>query len=287
MVDIKSKLNEYNKSMITTVDTLKLDDDFTSKTVSLRLGNKVYDLVVSDKNIEVNEDEIREEFEARLTEKRLKIKDSIKSKMAEVSALVSSIQDEYDRKERILKDTLSKSAPMPNVTWEHAKRGLTIVKGGGRGEILFLIKRTYNPKYFDHKNIEPLYVKKLMTNIYIKVSTRDDQILGVSSHYMNTLEYFDHYHQARPDCWGSWKYPSHYKTIEDIIKIADDAIAVMENINPMSIAHRSPSLLPRLETIRRHVLTEAPTAPKSVKVSVTGLREGLGIQEPSQDVWGN
>lgn len=287
MVDIKSKLNEYNKSMITTVDTLKLDDDFTSKTVSLRLGNKVYDLVVSDKNIEVNEDGIREEFEARLTEKRLKIKDSIKSKMAEVSALVSSIQDEYDRKERILKDTLSKSAPMPNVTWEHAKRGLTIVKGGGRGEILFLIKRTYNPKYFDHKNIEPLYVKKLMTNIYIKVSTRDDQILGVSSHYMNTLEYFDHYHQARPDCWGSWKYPSHYKTIEDIIKIADDAIAVMENINPMSIAHRSPSLLPRLETIRRHVLTEAPTAPKSVKVSVTGLREGLGIQEPSQDVWGN
>lgn len=287
MTDLKSKLNEYNKSMIATVDTLKLDDNFTSKTVTLRLGNKTYELVASDNNFEVDEDMIREEFEERLTEKRLKIKDSIKSKMAEVSAMVSSIQDEYDRKERILKDTLAKAAPMPDVTWEHAKRGLTIVKGQGRGEIVFLIKRTYNPKYFDHKNIEPLYVKKLMTNIYIRIITRDKQIIGVSSHYMNTLDYFDHYHQSSPDCWGSWKYPTKYERIDEIIKIADDAIAVMENINSMSIAHRSPALLPRLETIRRHVMPDAPTAPKAVKVNVTGIREGLGIQEPSQDVWGN
>lgn len=285
MTDVKSKLNEYKNIMFQTVDDLKVDD-FSSKTVTIRLGNKVYELVPSRTDDLDVEAQIRKEFEEKLVEKRMKIKDTVKDKMTEVSALVSSIQDEYDRKERILKDTLAKSAPMPNATWEHAVRGLSLVKGSSRGEIIWLVKRTYNPKYIDHKSIEPLYVKKLMTNIYVRIITIDNSITTISTHYMSNLEYFDHYHQARPDCWGNWKKPTSWKTPDDIIKAADDAIAVMENINTMSIAKRNPALMPRLETLRRHVKAVAE-APTEIKVSTTGMREGLGAMAPSDEIWGN
>lgn len=285
MTDVKSKLNEYKNIMFQTVDDLKVDD-FSSKTVTIRLGNKVYELVPSRTDDLDVEAQIRKEFEEKLVEKRMKIKDTVKDKMTEVSALVSSIQDEYDRKERILKDTLAKSAPMPNVTWEHAVRGLSLVKGSSRGEIIWLVKRTYNPKYIDHKSIEPLYVKKLITNIYVRIITIDNSITTISTHYMSNLEYFDHYHQARPDCWGNWKKPTSWKTPDDIIKAADDAIAVLENINTMSIAKRNPALMPRLETLRRHVKAVAE-APTEIKVSTTGMREGLGAMAPSDEIWGN
>jgi hypothetical protein len=283
--NIKDKLKKYDDTMMSIIEDLNTND-LQTKTVTLRIGGTLFELTPkAGEPLEI-EAQIRKEYEEKLNEKRNLIKDSIKSKMSEVSILVSSIQDEYERKERLLKDTLAKSAPMPNVTWDHAVRGLSIVKGQGRGEICWLVKRTYNPKYVDHKNIEPLYIKKLMTNIYIRVRTQDDNIVGVSSHYMNNLEYFDHYHQNHPDCWGNWVYPKKWKVVEDIITVADQAIAVMENINTMSIARRTPRLLPRLETLRRHVSRET-TAPVDIKVGTTGLREGLGMAEPNSDIWGN
>jgi len=272
--------------MMATVDNLNIED-LRTETVTLRLGDTLYELVPKKGQPLDIEEQIRKEFEDKLSDKRNKIKDTIKSKMNEVSAMVSSFQDEFERKEKQLKDTLAKAAPMPDVTWEHAKKGLSIVKGNGRGEIIWLLKRTYNPIYLDHMNIEPLYVKKLMTNIYLKITTRDKQIIDVSTHYMNSLEYFEHYHQRRPDCWGNWNYPREYKTIEDIIVIADQAMAVLENINTMSLAQRNPRLLPRLETLRRHVLKDAPTAPSTVKVGTAGIREGLGMATPNDDLWGN
>lgn len=284
--NIKDKLNTYHKDMMATVDNLNIED-LRTETVTLRLGDTLYELVPKKGQPLDIEEQIRKEFEDKLSDKRNKIKDTIKSKMNEVSAMVSSFQDESERKERQLKDTLAKAAPMPDVTWEHAKKGLSIVKGNGRGEIIWLLKRTYNPIYLDHMNIEPLYVKKLMTNIYLKITTRDKQIIDVSTHYMNSLEYFEHYHQRRPDCWGNWNYPREYKTIEDIIVIADQAMAVLENINTMSLAQRTPRLLPRLETLRRHVLKDTPTAPSTVKVGTAGIREGLGMATPNDDLWGN
>jgi hypothetical protein len=285
MADIKDKLNEYKNIMFQTIDDLHLDD-FSSQTVTIRLGSKVYELVPSRiEDLDV-EEQVRKEIEDKLVEKRMKIKDTVKARMSEVSALVSSIQDEYERKERILKDTLAKSSPMPNITWYHAKRGLSLVKGDARGELIWLVKRTYNPKYIDHKSIEPLYVKKLMTNIYVRIITRDDHIVGISTHYMSNLDYFEHYHQSHPDCWGNWVKPTSWSTPDDIIKAADDAIAVMENINTMSIARRNPAMMPRLETLRRHVKTVAE-APTEVRVGTTGMREGLGAMAPSEDVWGN
>ena len=202
------------------------------------------------------------------------------------SDLVSSFKEEFDRKERLLKETLDKAAPMPHVTWQHAMRGLSVVKGDGRGELVWLVKRMYRPLTVDNNAIEPAYVKKLTSHIFIAVHTHDKKVTNVSTRKIVGLEYFPHYHQSNPDCWGNWKYPSDWETPDDILKIAGDAEAVLENINTMSIARRAPAGLPRLETLRKHV-TSVRGPSQSVTMTDAMTREGAGRQLSEPDVWGN
>jgi hypothetical protein len=279
---------EKQEQILGIVDDLKVDDATSNKNYLLKIGNKVYNLVASEIQ-DINEDLIRKEMEESLEVKRNIIKEQIREQMNEVSLMVSSIKAEYDRKEKLLKERMATAVPMPDVRWEHARRGLSVVRGNGMGELIWLVKRTYNPKYLDFKPIESTYVKKMMTNIYIRILTRDDCVTLVSTHSMGTLDFFDHYHQRSPDCWGNWTIPSKWNTPDDIISIADAASAVLENINGMSLARRNPRHLPRIDTLRHHVINEnvqAQQTNQAVRVSTTGLREGLGVNN-DQDIWGN
>lgn len=281
-----SEFEKLEKSMFATVDTLKIDDLKTSS-ISLRVGGQIFNLVPSAEST-LPENQIREELEAGLAEKRDAIKKSIKNKMDIVTSMLTSIQNEYDRKEHLLRQTMSKSSPMPEVTWQHALRGLSVVKGDQLGSVVWLVKRVYSPKFMDHKSIEPLYVKKLMTNIIVKILTRDEKVLSVSTHYTHTLEYFEHYHQSHPDCWGNWTRPATWSSADDILQIADDAIAVMENINTMSIARRNPALLPKLETLRRHIITTPVDGNSAdIRLSKDKIRNGISTESQANDVWGN
>lgn len=271
------------------VDTLTVDDSIRTGNMSVRIGNVIYDLTPSAKQLIADEDEIRKELEEKMTIKRHAIKEAVKEKLNLFSMTVESIKSEYYRKEKLLKDTLSTAVPMPNITWEHAKKGLSVVRGFNRGELLWFVRRTYWPKYVNFKPIETTYVKKMMTNIYIMIATTDDTVTSISTRNMKDLEYFDHYHQTRPDCWGSWVKPTRWTTPDDIVKIADDACSILENINTMSIARRNPSKMPRLETLRNHIIentTNTATPVQEVRVSAAGIREGLGSLIPD-DVWGN
>jgi hypothetical protein len=286
--DISERLNEYHQSMITTLETLKADD-LQSGEVSIRLGNKLYHLVVAKDEPLLIEDQIRKEFQEKITVKLSRIGETIKGKMSEVSSMVSAFKEEFERKEHMMKETLARSAPMPEVMWEHAQKGLSIVKGSSRGEILWFVKRLYSPKLIDRDVIEPLYIKKLTTNIYILIKTIDKQVSGVSTRYINSLDFFEHYHQAKPDCWGQWRYPTKWDTPDDIIKIADDAIGVLGAINTMSIANRSPRLMPKLETLRRHVIKNTvDTLKKDIKLNIAEARETFRpVVGPMDDNWSN
>ena len=286
MADINEKLKEYHKSMITTLKTFDINS-VTSEEVSLRVGNKLFHLVPSAEEPLAIEDQIRKEIQSKAALKITKIGEEIKNRMSEISGMVSSFKDEYERKEAILKDTLSKSAPMPEITWDHAQQGCSLVKGRNRGELIWLVKRLYNPKFIDKDAIEPLYVKKLMTNIYIAVKTTDNRVMSVTTHYMSSLEAFEHYHQSHPDCWGSWKKPDTWKTPDDIIKIANDAISVLERINTMSIASRAPRLMPRLETLRKHILRGKRDIKTEIHIDTTMAREGIGTEIQNADMWSN
>lgn len=284
MFDYNSKLEKHESDMFNLINNFNIDDIKNNK-VNLRIGNVLYDLTVSKDTIEFDEGKIRQEFESKINERLTKIREVIKNQMKDVSTLVSTVQSEFDRKEKTLKDMLAKTSPMPNVTIDHARKGLSVFKGTGSNEIQWLVRRTYCPKFIDRKPIEQLYVKKMMTNIYIMITTRDYNVISVSSRYINSLDYFDHYHQASPDCWGSWSYPRSWSTPDDIINISDQAIAVMENINTMSLARRTPRLLPKIDTLRRHVINIKPEETQDIKISTSVLRSGGAMSV--DDVWGN
>jgi hypothetical protein len=286
IADIERSSTKMNK----TLNEFSIDN-IKSETVMLKIGSKMFNLTpLADTSVDSMEASIKEEYKTKIEKQLVKIRDRINEEKQESIETVKSFISEYDRKEKKLKELLAKSSPMPDVLWEHAVRGLSIVKGDSADSLVWLIRRVYNPKFVDRKPIDPIYVKKMITNIYIMINTTGNKITRVSTRYIKSLEYFSHYHQVRPDCWGSWAPPATWTTPEDILSIADKAEAVLENINTMSIGNRAPALLPRLRTLTSHVLRNTtPTQTASpVTINAVNRREGLStLESADQDAWSN
>ena len=69
-----------------------------------------------------------------------------------------------------------------------------------------------------------------------------------------------------------------------MIKVARDAEAVLQNVNPHSIAHRSPRGLPRKNTLARHLAT-VPNATVAREQNQGEIRTGIRATPDNQDVW--
>lgn len=255
MSDLTILKKEALEKMFQDIDSVDVNA-IKNTGITIRTGNKLIKLeVVSETPIEL-EEEIREEFRIRLREKLQEIKNRLNQKVTEIVETTSRIRIEAERKEQELKSQLQRAHPMPDVFFEHAESGLSCVKGRGHGEIVWLVSGIYWPKFYDSQRIDPKYSKKLLTQVMFMIHTTGNKVTGVSTRQLIGLDYFEHYHQQRPDCWGRWVYPKDWSTPNDIIKIARDAEAVLQNVNPHSIANRSPRGLPRKETLSRHLATE-------------------------------
>lgn len=256
------------------------------KDITIRVGSKIlkYELV---SNTEYDLDkEIRDEYRQRINVKLEEMKSVINAKFNDTLRSLQMTKDEFARKEQMLMDKLKKAAPMPEVTMEHARRGLSIIKGDRPGEIIWLVRRTYWPKTIDGKALAPSFVEKYITPVYIMITTSDHKVVSVSTRKLGGLELFQHYHQANPDCWGRWKYVTSWKEPSDIIKIADEAEAVLENINTLSIAKREPLGLPKLHVIQKHVVKEVVKKEKQeeIKVVIPSSITRMGATG-AEDIW--
>jgi hypothetical protein len=291
--EVDSGLSEMAQKTLTEmfeiVDGVNVDD-IQNEGFTIRSGNKLLKLqVVSEEPITV-EDEVREEFRQKLRIKMQEIKNRLNSKVTEMVESTSRIKSEAERKERELKRKLTMAQPMPDVGWGHAKRGLSVIKGDNANELIWLVQGVYWPKFVDDRPIEPRYSKKLISNIIIIVKTSGKKITGVSTHKpVGNLDYFDHYHQQNPDCWGQYKYPRDWRTPDDIIAIARDAEAVLETVNTHSIAHSSPRGLPRKATLLRHRVEKTRdiiqrTTSERQNLNQEAVRTGV-TTDNNQDVW--
>ena len=227
-----------------------------SEGVTIRLGDRLVKMEFAEEKSLGIEEEIRNEFREKLTSQLQKIKDRISTKINEMSEFVNTIKREYDRKEQDLKNRLNRSHSMPDVTIADAQRGLSVVKGSTRADFIWLVQGIYWPKYVNFRPIKQKYSKKLLTNIIFMIETRGNQVTRISTRKPIGLGYFSHYHQSNPDCWGQWKYNSTWESPEDIIKLAKEAEAVLENVNTGSIANNSPSGLPRRTTLEKHIVVD-------------------------------
>ncbi len=269
--------------------------DTKLKDITIRIGGRVlkYEQI---SNTEYSLDkEIREEYNVLLTEKMKRIRDVINEKFNETLQVLQMAKDEYLRKENILLDKLKKSSPMPDVTMNHARKGLSIIKGDRNGEIHWLVRRTYAPKTVtmvlsgsgdSSKNvfIKPVFASKLVTPIFIMITTIDDKVISVSTRKIGGLELFSHYHQANPDCWGRWKYSTNWSTPDDIIRIADEAASVLENINMGSIAKHEPIGLPSTTVLKRNLLDNEKKVDE-IKPEVYVERTVRTGNTHTEDVW--
>jgi len=287
--ELSKKAQESLKSMFDDLEGINIDD-IKSSGITIRSGDKLIKLEVVMEEPVTIETEIREEFRLRLREKLQEIKLRLNVKITEMVEMTSRIRMEAERKEADLKNQLRLSAPMPEVNFDLAKRGLSVVKGRDRGELVWLVRAVYAPKFVNQKPIEPKYAKKLLTNIIILVRTVGQKVTEVSTRQIHGLEYFSHYHQQRPDCWGNYRYRKDWATPADILKIARDSEAVLENINTGSIANQSPRGLPRRATIEQHVETPRRTANRhgsgdEVVLPTEHTRTGVGTTATDGDVW--
>lgn len=284
LTDYKRKKLEEMFRMIGAVSM----DDLETNGFTIRCGTKLLKLGVTEIEDLTMETEIREELRSKLGERLSTIKDRLNEKITEVVQYTSQIKMEAERKERELEEKIRKAKPMPDVFLSHAKRGLSVIKGDGRDELIWFVQGIYWPKTIDGKMIDPKYSKKLLTNIVFMIQTKNKSITRVTTRQPIGLDYFEHYHQQKPDCWGKWKHQPNFNQPDDIIAVARTAEAVLENVNSHSLANRSPRGLPRFATLQRHM---APN--KEVKRTEDGQlsqatrRSGVSteMRANGEDVW--
>jgi len=286
-MSLEVRAQEALKNMFIDIDSVNIDN-IKLDGITVRSGNKLIKLeVVHETPIEI-EDEIREEYRLKLRGKLQEIKTRLTDKINDVVQMTSRIRREAESKESELKEKLRRIKSMPEITWSQAKQGVSIVQGETRDEICYLINGIYYPKFVNDKPIDPIYAKKLITPIIFFFRTVNNRITEFSTRKPQNLEYFPHYHQQRPDCWGDFKYERQFNNVDDLLKIKYSAEAVLENVNTHSIASQNPRGLPRKATLIRHIITVPTAIKKAEKVKMTSdqIRSVTdGIRVSQNDVW--
>lgn len=256
--------------------------DIESNGIVVRSGNNLIKLTVTEKS-EVINDEV--EFRAGLEEKYGKRYNDV---LENVKAFVEKIKVDYDTKEKELDKKLKNSYIMPEIDFQDAKNGISVVKGKD-GQFIWLVRGVYCIKTVDGLSIDPKITRRTTTDVVFMVVTGGEKILKISTCKVISLDYFEHYHQNRPDCWGDWwkgRGSNQWKKPDDIIRLAREAESVLENVNTGSIVEHNPADLPRLNTLKKYILEDIkPGKVNFGKLTRTDRR--LGIDEHNQEkyVW--
>lgn len=288
-MDKRERLQDSINQTLDSFDT----NDLKTNGFTIRAGTRILKFELSeDKDLSLIEDEIRDEFKLKVKEKLNLIKGKVSEKMIEMSNFINQLKNEYEAKEERLKKKLRESVAMPNVTMEHAQQGLSVVKGQRENEVIWLINGIYWPKFVNKQPIELKFSKKMVSNVIFMIKTRNDRVIDASTRRPIGMEFFEHYHQNNPDCWGDW-HPEREKSESpnDIIKMARKMEALLEYINKHSIAKNSPRGLPRISTVENHLLSIEDAKKQSVgqlnqQIRRAGITNINTVQtDTSGDIW--
>lgn len=277
------QVEDLAQQMDTVLEESTLDmEQVRSEGMTIRIGSQVVKLAVTaEETLPI--DEIRAEFAAKLTEKLQMIKGVLNEKMSEMTYMVEQNRQDFEEKERELNERLASANIMPEITYEHAKQGLSLVKGNprerGADVLTFLYSGVYWPKFVDSNPIDPKYAKRMISPVTLEIITKSNRILRVIVRKTIGLSKFEHYHSmdSGSDCWGQWNTPTSWNSPDDILAVARAAMAVLENVNTRSPGNRTPSGLPRLQTLEQHVLTGE--AARNVRYDTSRADERAGISE--------
>ncbi len=249
------------------------------ETITLRIGGKIVRFEVAEEQ-KIPEEEVEEEIKQKYQEKLEKIRDTLNEKVSEIYSTWESYKEELEEKEKQLKERLESSNVMPEITFKHAKEGLSVVKGQGNQVYHWLYRTVYWPKYLNRVPLNPSFTKKLITPVIIMITTEKEYISNITVRKINNLDKFQHYHSVgdSSDCWGeTWKWNRQWNTPDDIIKLGKEATSILEEINEYSLGRSNPVNLPRFNTVKNNTDPEADWS--ELKMKKEDLRQGISTEE--------
>ena len=267
-------------------DVQFLSDNIKSEGISVRVGTKLLKFeLASEESLPI--DDLKNEFNKKFQEKLIQIKKYIESNLIESYQSIEIYKQEAEKKKEEYEQLIKKDRRIPELDYEHIKKGLSVCKDGDKG-LVWLYRGIYAPKYFYDNNgntsyISPNNFKELITPILIQIKTIEEKVMRV-----NVLDIFGnkfkHYHDTGgDDCWGDWKTSVECcLTPSDIINIAEKAIKILETINENSPGNRNPSSLPRMSTLKKNIISELNKEDYNSKKS--GIYKRMGLVDVDYDI---
>lgn len=268
-------------------------EDIESDSLFIQIGDQAFELKPTGKSSDI-EDLVKKEMKEKISGKLREMGRNIADKLQEMSQAIQQYKTELNNKIAEYETKISNTTNMPEVNLDHARMGLSIVKGIRPGNIVYLVRGLYWPKTVMYSNdgsekerkIKSNLSRRMMTPVvfYIEVD-KHNRVIEVSTRKLGNLEYFPHYHQqdGDGDCWGTWDYPKNCSSPIDAIQIARKAEKVLENINTYSTTSENPKGLPSLETIHKNIDDDAESPSVTARIRRTGL--DAAREETREPVW--
>jgi hypothetical protein len=302
-VDVAGVMEEIDKRRGATNKRLKRTREeavnFASteadETFVLKAGEQYFKLVAVKESSNI-EDLLKEGYEKQLETEKARIVTECDEAMKEFKAMAESSLKEAEGEIKKLEKRLRNSSPMPEITYAHAKAGLSVVKGDS-GRLIWLFHTVYAPQFLDEDMLSPAITKKMTTPMVIMITTSEDVVHGVETRSVS-LDYFRHYHRhgsdsrhdMGSDCWGQWKWHGRkVKSPDEVLALAKEATNVLAKVNSHSPACRSPLGLPRLSTLATHVIKrkkkEEAIAEAAVELNPQQVRAGLDTLITNRGGW--
>lgn len=251
--------------------------------ITIRVGNQIVKFVASETQDILVEDEVKNELREGYNAEVEKLKEQYNTLVRSTKDQAKQRTRELDRREEELNRKAREIVALPVLNDKHVRQGLTVSKQSGSGYLWSYIC-VYAPKYVNNKVIDPNFAKRLMTPIRIFVYTDDNwKVTNVKLVKLINCDKFEHYHSMSSgrDCWGGMKFSGEIvDTPDKALKFLKDVQIVLETVNRMSIANRSPKGLSRLATLENHLLNDRPD-PQNNKRETTASRrnERAGFDE--------
>lgn len=279
---------------LTPVDVSKIQSDG----ITIRSGNRVIKLAFAGEEIIDNENDIKKELEAKLSESYKKAHNDIIEKFNEYR---EQLKVAYYKEKRKLEDSqmelsrrMSQVSKLPNITQIHINQGLSVaISDRFTGGLVWNFKSVYAPKFVNENRIDPNFGKKMITPISIEVHTNQENcVVSLRVNQIMGGVKFAHYHgmSNSSDCWGNFKYSGRkIKTPEEMILFCQEASFILETVNRFSVATRNPKGLPRLATLEKNVVKgEVQELDDKKALNIRNQRLGVTTdanQEVSENVW--
>jgi len=280
---LEEQIKESKDSMFTSLDNIDIEG-LKAEGISMRIGDRLLKFSIDTDNPIPDIDIIKADFRNKLNEQQKRIKEKINAEIEKINGYHNSLKAESERKEKILEKKLKETQPMPNITYEDAMKGLSLTKGQLQDTLCWLISGIYWPKTLDFKPLDIKFTKRMVSSVVYMIITKGKYITEVSTRKPIGLDFFNHYHQSKPDCWGKWTYKNTWETPTDILAIGRQAESMLENINTGSLATNNPRGLPRINTVKKNVVTERHSVEA---ISRESLRQGItgDIRQDDTEVW--